>query len=297
MYEPVGPLQFGRVGERLGVPGHGQAHQPPLGIPEAVSQRQGNGGPGAGGRSGGQGLSEGVQDRQRSPRAPARPVQLLVPPEPGLRVEAVLAQQAPAVLRNQLHSLEDVLELLFAGDVAEAQAGPAQLGPFLLPRCLPHGLTRFVVDLQQAVPVGPGARAAPAGLDPEEVVEQGHDVVVVQVPPPEERVLAAGGAAEGDPWGLQLLLGQHHWDDDQEGDDCEPGLGLRAQDADVRPVQDLQGLLDHGFLLQHDLLHPDLLLQLKAEPRADGANDVGRTAFLPPLNVGHVIHVVGPDPL
>jgi hypothetical protein len=36
------------------------------------------------------------------------------------------------------------------------------------------------VDAEQAVAVGPGAGAAAAGLDAEEIVEQRHDVVVVQ---------------------------------------------------------------------------------------------------------------------
>ena len=59
------------------------------------------------------------------------------------------------------------------------------------PRTISRSKLREVVeiDAQQPVPVGPGARAAAARLDAEEVVEQRDDEVVVQVPRPWRRTM------------------------------------------------------------------------------------------------------------
>ena len=108
--------------------------------------------------------------------------------------------------------------------------------------------------------VGAGARAAAPRLDPEQVVEERDDVVVVQVTP--------------------VPVANH------EGDDAEP-LGLPvAEDLDpvvLGPRGD--GPADEALLPLPDALLADRLLELEHDAAADGADDVRRPPLLAVLGV------------
>src|SRR5690348_3540258 len=67
-------------------------------------------------------------------------------------------------------------------EVVEVDADPARLDALAPAGDLARELVRALeVDAEQVVAVGAGARAASAGLDAEEVVEDRDDEVVVQV--------------------------------------------------------------------------------------------------------------------
>ena len=98
------------------------------------------------------------------------------------RVEAVLRQEAPALARHQVDRVEDEGEDRLADEVVEVDPHPAGLDPLAAAGDLALELVRALeVDAQQPVAVRPGAGAAAAGLDAEQVVEQGDHVVVVEV--------------------------------------------------------------------------------------------------------------------
>ncbi len=93
--------------------------------------------------------------------------------------------------------------------------------------------------------VGSGAGAAAAGLDVEEVVEQGDDVVVVQVA-------------------------------DAEGDDRQPAGFVVAEDLDGGvAVPAAQGVAPVAFLRGLDGLGPDGLFEGDDQPGADGLTMAG----------------------
>ena len=98
--------------------------------------------------------------------------------------------------------------------------------------------------------VGARTRAAAAGLDPEQVVEQGYDIVVVQIAP---------GAPV-----------------DDERHDREP-VGLEvAEDTDVRiPAPARDGAAPEVLLVRVDHVDPHGLLELEDETRADRLDDAG----------------------
>ena len=130
---------------------------------------------------------------------------------------------------------------------------------------------RREVDAQQPVPIRPGAGAAAPRLDAEQVVEQRHDEVVVQVAAPVP---------------------------DDEGDDRQPLGVVVAQDVDAgyasqrsmaRPMNALLALADGR------LAH--LLLELEHEAGADRLDDVGRAGLLAMLEVGEVDVLAGVDVL
>jgi hypothetical protein len=108
-----------------------------------------------------------------------------------------------------------------------------------------------VVDAEQAVTVWAGARAAAAGLDAEQVVEQRHDEVVVQVP-----------AAVAD----------------HERHDAQPPRVVVAEDLDLGPPRtSARPPLDERVLEGADRVGADGLLELEHEPGADRLDD-GRGA-------------------
>src|SRR5262249_3775611 len=131
-----------------------------------------------------------------------------VAPEPRERVEAVFREEPPAVGRHHVDGGDDVFEDRLGDEVVEGDARPARLDPLAAAAYDPPVLVRALeADSEQAMPVRPRARAAATRLDPEEIVEQSDDVVVVEV--------AAGRRA------------------DDERDDREP-VGLEVpEDVDV----------------------------------------------------------------
>src|SRR6266545_2135580 len=188
-----------------------------------------------------------------------------VAPEPAVRVETVLRQQRPAMRGDQVHRLQDVLEDRFGDEVPEADAYPAGFDPLAAGKDLPLETVRALdVDAEQAVAVRAGARATAPGLDAEQVVEQRHHEVVVQVP-----------AA---------------WPADHEGHDRQP-LGVEvAQDLDVRvgtprvdrPAQQV-------LLPGADQVGADRLLELEHQARPDRVDDRRRAALLALRRVGDVV--------
>ena len=109
-----------------------------------------------------------------------------VAPEPGERIEVVGRQEAPAVRRHEIDRRDDVVEDGLGDEVVERDARPPGLDSLAAAaHDLPVLLRAFEADPEQPVAVRSGARAATSRLDPEEVVEQRDDVVVVEV--------AAGG--------------------------------------------------------------------------------------------------------
>ena len=107
-----------------------------------------------------------------------------------------------------------------------------------------------------------GAGAAAARLDPEQVVEERDDEVVVQVP----AIMA-----------------------DRERHDREPRQRRVPEDPDARLVgPGGHGAVDEGLLERADGLAADALLELEREPRPDRLDDGRRPALLAVLRVGEV---------
>jgi hypothetical protein len=103
-------------------------------------------------------------------------------PQPRRHVEAVVAEHPPAVPGDEPDGLDDVGARRVADEVVEVDPHPAGLDALAAAGDLGLELVGAVeVDAEQPVPVGTGARAAAARLDPEQVVEQRHHEVVVQV--------------------------------------------------------------------------------------------------------------------
>ena len=104
-------------------------------------------------------------------------------PEGGIGFESIVGQKSPAVLGNQVHRLDDVLELVFVDEVVEVDPDPAGLDHLATLADLHFDEIAGVgIDPEQTMTVGPGTRAPAAGLDAEEIVEKRDDVVVVQEP-------------------------------------------------------------------------------------------------------------------
>ena len=106
----------------------------------------------------------------------------MVLPQPRRRLEDVVAEQAPPVTSHEPDRLDDVVGDDVGDEVVEVDAYPAGLDALAAAPDLALELVGALeVDAEQVVAVGAGARAAAAGLDAEEVVEDGDDEVVVQV--------------------------------------------------------------------------------------------------------------------
>ena len=135
---------------------------------------------------------------------------------------------------------------------------------------LPVLLRALEPDAEQPVAVGAGARAAAAGLDPEQVVEQGHDVVVVQIAP---RAPVDDERHDREPVGLEV-----------------------AENADVRilrPAPD--GTAPEILFVRVDHVDADRLLELEHETRADRLDDRRSSALLAHDGVVEVTVIGRPD--
>ena len=126
------------------------------------------------------------------------------------------------------------------------------------------------VDAEQAVAVRPGARAAAARLDAEQVVEQRDDEVVVQVP-------LGRGATTNDTidsrsasWLPRISM-----------------FGLAPPRSMARRMNDSSR--------SRIASAADRLLELEDEPRADRLEDRRRAALLAMLGVGEVAVLLGVD--
>src|SRR6478609_8603854 len=107
---------------------------------------------------------------------------VVVLPQTRRRLEDVVAEQAPTVTGHEPDRLDDVVGDDVGDEVVEVDAHPAGLDSLAAASDLALELVGALeVDAEQVVAVGAGARTAAAGLDAEEVVEDGHDEVVVQV--------------------------------------------------------------------------------------------------------------------
>ena len=121
------------------------------------------------------------------------------------------------------------------------------------------------VDAEQPVPVRAGARAAAAGLDAEQVVEQRDDEVVVQVAPARA---AHHERHDREPLGVEVAE-----DLDRRARCCQRarprGAGSRSSCARIT-------------------LDADRLLELEDQPGADRLDDRRRAALLAVRGVGEV---------
>ena len=98
-------------------------------------------------------------------------------------IEPVPRQQLPSLGRDQVDRVEHEPEDDLGQEVGEVHPHPPGLDPLAPERDLLLELLRGrEVDAEQPVAVRPGARAPPAGLDAEQIVQQRDDEVVVQVP-------------------------------------------------------------------------------------------------------------------
>ncbi len=175
-----------------------------------------------------------------------------------------------SLARHELDSLQHVGERRLADEVVEVHPHPAGLDAFAA------GVDRRVealaarqVDAQQPVPVGAGAGAAAPRLDAEEIVEQGHDEVVVQQP------FVAADDERHDRQPRRLQVPQH------------VQVGVRRPGGD--------GAFDVGALELLDVRRADRLLQAEHEPGADRLDDRRRAALLAVGGIGQVGVAGGAD--
>ena len=119
-----------------------------------------------------------VVERGRRPR----PGRRVVPQARG-GVEAVQRQQLPALTRDQVDRLDDVVEHRLADEVVEADAGePEHRSRPPAHHLRVHRRRPGGVDRIDAMDVRAGAEAPAARLDPEQVAQQGDHKVRVQHP-------------------------------------------------------------------------------------------------------------------
>ena len=105
-----------------------------------------------------------------------------VPPQPGRRLEPVPRQEPPALARDERDGSHEEVEHGLADEVVEVDPDPAGLDALAAARDLALERVRGLdVDAEQPMAVRPGTRTAAARLDPEQVVEQRDDEVVVEV--------------------------------------------------------------------------------------------------------------------
>ena len=185
-------------------------------------------------------------------------------PEPARRIELVVLQKTPALGGDEIDRLEDELEDGLADEEVEVHTNPARLDTFAAPGDLAFELVRALdVDAEQPVSVRACARATAASLDPEEVVKQGNDEVVMQVSP-------ARCAHD-------------------ERDDRETFGRVRAENLDARvrvPARDCAP--DEPFLAASDRLDAYGLLELEDESGADRLDDRRRPTLFALLNLRQI---------
>jgi hypothetical protein len=163
-----------------------------------------------------------------------------VAPLSGVRVETEVGQQPVAVRGDQVDGVDEVVADGVADEVVEVDAGPAGLDAVAVVHDLvEQGVGGGRVDGEQTVAVRPGARAAAAGLDAEEVVEQGDDIGVVQV-----GTLAVADAErdDGQPSGAVVA------------EDLDPGVAVpvRQRPPPVTLLGGLDGVGAYGLLEGED---------------------------------------------
>ena len=186
-----------------------------------------------------------------------------------MRVEGVVGQQSPALVCDEGHRLDDVAEDGLADEVVEVDPDPAGLDA-LAPRSdlALELVAAFQVDPEQPMAVRASARAAAPALDPEQVVEDRDDEVVVEV--------ATLRPA------------------DDEGHDRQP-LGVEvAQDLDAGVlVPGRHGPAQVVLLVRADDLRADRSLELEHQAAADRLDDRRRAALLAVDGIGEVDVLVG----
>ena len=174
--------------------------------------------------------------------------QIRVPPAAGVGVEPVVGQQFPAVVGDPADGIEDEGEDLLGQEIVEVDPHPARLDAFAAVQDgLLEPLGQRAVDAQQPVTVRAGAGTAAAGLDAEQVVQQGDDEVVMQVAFP----VADGERHDGQPPGLEIA------------EQVDLGMG--------RPAVD--GPADERLLALADQIGADRLLELENQPGPDRFDD------------------------
>ena len=184
-------------------------------------------------------------------------------PQPTCRIEPVVREQPPAFGGDEIDRVEDELEDGLADEVVEVHPNPTGLDPFAAPGDLAFELVRALdVDAEQPMPVRASTRAPAASLDPEQVVEQRHHEVVMQV----------------------SSLVTH-----DERDDRETFGRVGAENLDVRvgvPARDCSP--DEPFLAAPDRLDSYGLLELEDESGANRLDDRRRPALLAMLDLRQV---------
>lgn len=169
-------------------------------------------------------------------------------------VEDVVGDEFPAVFGDEVDGLEDEGEDFFGDEVVEVDADPAGFDAFASADDFAFEfLGGGQVDAEEAVSVGSRAGAAAAGLDAEEVVQEGDDEVVVE----------------------ELVVVFDHERHDRE----PPGVEV-SEDSDVGVVTPaFDGALDEVVFEFTDVVFADGGFELEDESGADGFDDGGRAAF------------------
>ena len=185
--------------------------------------------------------------------------------------EAGLASSPLEALQAQFEHLSSAQSQLKAIDgFCTERFGDEEAAPLLCAGLIGYRAYRMAldsvpgpveVDPEEPMAVRAGARAAPARLDPEHVVERSHHEVVVEVL---ARTVADGERHDRQPFGV-----------------------VAAQDLEVRMrAPGLDRFTDEALLAPLDLVDSDGPLQLEHQPGADRTHDVGRPTFLTVLDVG-----------
>ena len=179
------------------------------------------------------------------------------------------------MLGKEVDRLDEILDERVAHEVLEGEADEAELDPQATAQHLRLvGGRRLEVEVDQAVDVGPGAEAAAARLNPEEVVEQRYHEVGM------EHAYGPSRARVADPEGHDRHPRQRGVAEEQQPGALEPGAQGALQVACLQ-------LLDHAG--------SDLLLEPEGEAGADRLDDRRRPAFLAHHGVGMVGLVLGRD--
>ena len=191
-----------------------------------------------------------------------------MPPHGGLWHEVVIGKQAPTLCRDQIDRIDEELELLFRDEIVEVDPHPTRLD-----HLAPAGddmfelMTGLEIDPQQTVAVRSGTTAPASSLDPEQVVQQRHYEVVVEIP-------FAPRCS-----GARIT---------KETIDRRSAFGI-AEDADRRIRRPrLDRPMDERLLQGADGADPHRFLQLEDESGTDRLQDGRCASFLAMLGVDQV---------